>query len=242
MTFLLYVTHIFCRPGSFFSQNGTWYILSHPRSTAFRKNQRVFYAPLLHGDQLRSKKRGWGVSVCNFHRPPWAIMAARSWRCWHSQNATREKVKSKIPENWITCILGWCEHAKRYFHVGLIVRPCAKQAAGLQRHGSVTSQQNNQCMIFFKAKTMEKNLCCHFSIKTWSSLFDSTRSKDLSKSGAGKTCSLPMSPGSGIHHSTTWKNDPDSSSPLKSRIRIEPCIQVVLGRAGGRKFQKKKNI
>lgn len=70
MTFLLYVTHIFCRPRSFFSQNGTWYILSHPRSTAFRKNQRVFYAPLLHGDQLRSKKRGWGVSVCNFHRPP----------------------------------------------------------------------------------------------------------------------------------------------------------------------------
>ena len=50
-----------------------------------------------------------------------------------------------------------------------------------------------------------------------------------------------MSPGSRIHHSTTWKNDPDSWSPLESRIRIEPCIHIVPGRAGGRKFQKKKN-
>lgn len=68
--------------------------------------------------------------------------------------------------------------------------------------------------------------------------------KDLSKSGAGKTwpCPLPMSPGSRIHHSTTWKNDPDSWSSLKSRIRIEPCIHIVPGRAGGRKFQKKKTI
>ena len=117
-------------------------------------------------------KNGDGVSVCNFHRPPWAIMAARGWRCWHSQNATRQKVKSKIPENWSTCILGWCEHAKRYFHVGLIGKTMPKTSCRPATPW-LSNQPTEQPMYdFFKAKTMEKNLCCHLSI----SLFDSTRS------------------------------------------------------------------